>query len=223
MKAKTFSDWLVESSNQSELQQIKEWLNSAPFYQWAGADLYQDEFPKTFSFFRAIPAQKYRNPLVSLERLSITQITQVGDSKNRKWVVGGEFVGGDLDEWDGDDDATLTANIDVDEAQRQVDNLSQIAIPVDQIESPIERLKALQYLRLGVLRKVANDHTVDLRWLEEAYATGDWEIMNYLATNPVTSTQILMEISHRFPELMKNLKQNPNWPDDPADWAWGEW
>jgi hypothetical protein len=100
---------------------------------------------------------------------------------------------------------------------------SIIRLPLEEVEDEEDTVAALGQLQQAVLHRMALDESLGADLLGQVAELGDSGALRRLCQNPNTPAELLIQMVGRKPELKQFAEKNPNWPADPAEWAWGEW
>jgi len=211
MKAKTFSQFILENLNIEEVDGLLGWLSDAPFYPL----IYSPLWASDFTGIRAQLEERLMQypDLERLLHLGEIYIHQGGTDQDRNWYISAEWEFHPEVWEEGVDTDELTHNLPT----------SIIRLPLEEIEDEEDLISALDQMQQAVLNKMALDESLGEDWLEQVVELGDSGAIQRLCKNPVTPAEILLQAVKKIPEVRQFAETNPNWPNDVTDWALGDW
>jgi hypothetical protein len=209
MRAKTFTQFILENLNIEEVDELLHWLDEVPFYPREVALLWAADFTGTRAQFEERIAEYPE--LESRLELEDIYIRLVGTEGARELVIEAD--------WNKDADwQDESEQIDMDNLPRSI-----ILMPLSEVEDEEEQLAALVEIRLQILHRMALDESLDEEWYQEVVRLGDPGALQRLCQNPRVTAETLLQVVAKIPEARKFAEKNPNWPSDVTDWALGDW
>ena len=208
MRAKRFLQFILEMESY-QLDQLGDWLDGHP-YSGVHGNNNQDGFYISLTLYQFPEVRTlYMDRLDQYPRLAaqleLEDLLFWGRREGDEWRFW--FEAG----WGWDQEQAYKPSI-----PPELGIIPLSAAPVDEAITAVEEAKERR------LQVIAKDGELTDGIIEEILDLGDWETRRLLQ-NPQLWDEWLVRLSERDREWKELAQRHPNWPEDPAEWAWGEW